>query len=367
MIILIRSNDANPDPRLQKYINYLEETEQSFKVIAWNRGDGMLSKKNYIYFNQTAEFGLGIRNIPKKLMWFQFIIKQLWKYKNQYKVIHACDLDTAIPAYFIKHLLNKKIIFDVFDWISSESNKSLFGKIISSIENRIFKKSDFTIICEEYRINQVSESARRQSEILPNIPDIRLQEDVYVKDKISDQRHRFEKIISYVGVFDINRGIEHLLQNIANNSKVCLNIAGFGSLENEVKYYAERYDNIIYWGKVDYNTGLNIMNNSDIIAAFYYLSNPVHSFAAPNKYYEGLFLGKALLTNEGTKLAEKIKNANTGYVIDEGLSSIWQFLNLPLDVQEIEMKNSNSKKLWQEVYQSYTASFMKNKYQKMLD
>lgn len=367
MIILIRSNDANPDPRLQKYINYLEETQQRYQVIAWNRGDGTLVKENYIYFNHSASYGLGIKNIPKKLMWFQFIIKQLWKNRKRYKVIHACDLDTAIPAYFIKSMLNKKLIFDVFDWISSENNKSLLDRVLSTVENRIFKKSDFTIICEEYRINQVREDARRKSAVLPNIPDIQLKEEPSIVEKIVVQRSHFEKIISYVGVFDSNRGIEHLLQLVAQNPNICLNIAGFGLLESEVKGYSEQYENINYWGKVDYNVGLNIMNNSDLIVAFYYLSNQVHSFAAPNKYYEGLFLGKAIITNDGTLLAEKIRAANTGYVIEEGLSSIKQFLNLALDAKDIETKNSNSKKLWDEMYQSYTSSFMKNEYQKMLN
>ncbi|KOY83881.1 hypothetical protein I6G82_15335 [Lysinibacillus macroides] len=367
MIILIRSNDANPDPRLQKYINYLEKTQQSYKVIAWNRGEDILEKENYIYFNYPAAFGLGMKNIPKKIMWFQFIRRQLWKNRKQYQTIHACDLDTAIPAFFMKSVLKKSMIFDVFDWVSSENSKGFLGKVILTIENRIFKKCDFTIICEEYRINQVREDSRRRSAVLPNIPDIHLQRDGIVEKKIAVQRQHFEKIISYVGVFDSNRGIEHLLQVVAESPDICLNIAGFGLLESEVKCYAERYENIVYWGKVDYNIGLNIMSYSDMIVAFYYLSNPVHSFAAPNKYYEGLFLGKALLTNEGTLLAEKVTAANTGYVIAEGAASLEHFLNLPLETQHIELKNINSKKLWDDVYQSYTANFMENEYQKMLN
>ncbi|WP_342559442.1 hypothetical protein [Metasolibacillus sp. FSL K6-0083] len=366
MIILIRSNDANPDPRLQKYINYLEKTQQRYKVIAWNRSEGILEKENYIYFNYPAAFGLGIKNIPRKIRWFQFVVKQLWKNRQHYQVIHACDLDTAIPAFFIKSLVKKKIIFDVFDWVSSENSKSILGKILSIVENRIFKKSDFTIICEEYRMNQVRKDARRPSVVLPNIPDIYLQEDTFIAEKIAVQRQQFTKVISYVGVFDRNRGIEHLLCSVAENSNVCLNIAGYGLLQNEVMNYAEQYENIIYWGKVDHNTGLNIMRCCDLIAAFYYLSNPVHRFAAPNKYYEGLFLGKALLTNEGTLLAEKVVEGDTGYVIAEGAASLANFLNLPLEKQAIELKNDHSKELWHTVYQTYTTNFMENEYQKML-
>lgn len=49
MVILIRSNYANPDPRLQKYINFLEKNNIKYLVIAWNRSGTKLIKENYIF------------------------------------------------------------------------------------------------------------------------------------------------------------------------------------------------------------------------------------------------------------------------------------------------------------------------------
>lgn len=366
MIILIRSNDANPDPRLQKYINYLEETKQPYSIIAWNRGDGIMEKENYIYFNKSAAFGLGVKNIPKKIAWFMFVFKQLLKNRAQYKVIHACDLDTAIPAFLTRIFTKKKVIFDIFDWVSSTESSGLLGKGLSKIENTIFKNSDYTILCEEYRINQVRIDARRESLILPNIPDIQFVQDCQIEAQITEQRNRYKLIISYVGVFDNNRGIEDILQLASKNKNICLNIAGFGFLEHLVKECAGQHDNIVYWGKVDYNSGLNIMKNSDIIMAMYYLTNPVHKYAAPNKYYEGLFLGKAILTNEGTLIAEKVKAENTGYVINEGMPSIEEFLTHVLDFDDITVKNTNSKLLWNNFFENYTEQFMINDYQNIL-
>lgn len=366
MIVLIRSNDANPDPRLQKYINYLDETHQKYLVIAWNRDKGKIIKDNYIYFNKEAQFGLRYKNIPKRFLWLLFVIYQLLKNQKHYKIIHACDIDTALPAYFTKVFTRKKIVFDVFDWTSTEENKSIFGRVISKVENFIFKKSDYAILCEKYRINQVRKDARREFLVLPNIPDISYEKDNIIQETIGQQRQQYKTILSYVGVFDHNRGIEDILHVISENKNYCLNIAGFGHYEPLVKEMALKNENIVYWGKVDYNSGLNIMDNSDLIMAMYYMTNKVHKFAAPNKYYESLFLGKPILTNEGTLMAEKIMADNTGFVIKEGVLDIERFLTTDIEIGDLKIKSENAKTLWNSSFKDYTQKFMIDHYQEIL-
>lgn len=367
MIILIRSNDANPDPRLQKYINYLELYNIEYKVIAWNRECNLIDRKNFIYFNKKSQFGLGYRNITNKLSWFLFIINQLYKNKKDYKVIHACDLDTMIPSYISKIILKKKIIFDVFDWISQDEGKGFILKMLSYIENTLFRKADYAILCEEYRIKQVKKKYRRNYLVLPNIPDIEFRNDNEVQQIIEEQRTNYKFVLCYVGVFDSNRGLEDILNFVSKHPNFIINIGGFGKLKNLVLEKSRAYENIIYWGKVDYNKGLNIMKHSDIILAFYYLSNPVHKYAAPNKYYESLFLGKPILTNKYTELATKIMSYNTGIVIDEGLEAINNFFENVYKTVDLETIGMNASVVWDEIYLNYTQDFMEKEYSKIIE
>lgn len=213
----------------------------------------------------------------------------------------------------------------------------------------------------------MKEKYRRDYLKLPNIPDINL---VYLDDvaeKIVKQRTKYKMILSYVGVFDSDRGLEDILKYVANNNEICINIAGFGKLENYVINLSTQFENIIYWGKVDYNLGLNIMNQSDIIVAFYYLNNKTHKYAAPNKYYESLYLGKAILTNNGTEFSEKVKTHNTGFVIDEGYKSISNFFQNKISKEELLQKQENSFSLWEKYYKDYTKDFMKRRYLKLID
>lgn len=366
MIILIRSNDANPDPRLQKYIDYLERIGRNYLVIAWNRNNIDISKERYVYFNKEAKFGAGIKNIPKKISWFAFIIKKLWEYRKDFSIIHACDLDTALPSFFVGNLLGKKIIFDVFDWISSPSSKSILGRLLWVVENYVFNNSNYKIVCESYRLNQINIKSHHNISILPNIPILKFSNDLIVEEVIKKQREKYSKIYSYVGVFDKNRGIEEFLEVISKYGEYCLNIAGFGNLENLINKYSN-FENIVFWGKVDYNKGLNIMEKSDLILAFYYLDNPVHHYAAPNKYYEGLFLGKAILTNKGTLLSNKIAQENTGYIIEEGKDGIKEFISNFKKEEEYYIKNKNSSKVWNEKYREYTNKFMEENYYNMIN
>ena len=56
MVFLIRSTDVNPDPRVQKYIDYYTKSFTDYKIIAWNRDGNELSKENTIYFNERRIF-----------------------------------------------------------------------------------------------------------------------------------------------------------------------------------------------------------------------------------------------------------------------------------------------------------------------
>lgn len=78
-------------------------------------------------------------------------------------------------------------------------------------------------------------------------------------------------------------------------------IAGYGAKEIEERCInLNEKDNIIYFGKVVYDQGLNIMYNGDVIYAMYCKTNPNHIFAAPNKYYEAMLLAKPIISTKGT-------------------------------------------------------------------
>lgn len=353
MLVLLRSTDGNPDSRLQKYVDALDNAGVAFFTICWDRNDNFSSNSKKVFYKKKALYGSGWRNILKLLGFNFFILKILILRRNEYKSIHACDFDTILPAMIMKLLFCKKVIYDIFDWYVDSREMGWAKHLVLLLERFYLKNVDVTIICEEERAKQLCCTPRKLW-VLPNIPNIHYAKSL--KSKPSDFLR-----LSYVGVFSAHRGLDKIISFLEMYPNYHLDIAGFGELEPMIKSAAERCRNIHYWGSVDYDKGLSIMENSDIILAIYETSIPNHIYAAPNKYYEGLFLGKPILTTKGTYVGQKTEKFNTGFTIGETETDLADFM-LNLSKSQVETAINNAQKRWSEVYCKFVEDFMANKY-----
>lgn len=361
MIIFLRSTDCTPDSRVQKYTDYLESCKKNYKVVGWNRHNRVADNNKYTFYHKSAPHGNGTKNLFAMLGFNVFILRYLWQNKDNYQIIHACDFDTVMPAIVIKLLFGKKVIYDIFDWFVDSRNfhNNLLKKIILFFERVALKNADVTIICDEERITQLNYIPRTLW-TLPNIPNFNshiLESKSNLNDKI---------VLSYVGVLSEDRNLQELLDAVSRNQQINLQIAGFGILEHKVKEYANKYENITFWGSVPYKDGLNIMNQSDIIVAFYEKRIKNNIYAAPNKYYESLFLGKPLLTTRGTLVGLKCEKYHTGFAIEEGEKSIAEFFSTIVSNKIVCEYGANAKRLWQTNFSTYVEHFMENNYLKYI-
>lgn len=141
-----------------------------------------------------------------------------------------------------------------------------------------------------------------------------------------------------------------------------MEIAGFGELEDLIKQACIQANNIHYWGTVPYEKGIEIMKNSDIILAIYEKTIPNHIYAAPNKYYEGLYLGKPILTTKDTYVGIKTEKYKTGFTISEDTNELETFFSKENLRSEINKYKINAHNLWESKYSNYIATFMNEIY-----
>ena len=348
MIVFLRSLDCNPDPRVQKYCDYLYANNINYRIVCWDRSCKLKNDHIHSYYQRKSKYGTGLKNAFGILGFNWYIFCYLLRNKKSYKVIHACDFDTILPAIILKLFFGKKVIYDIFDWFvdSRHFNNRLIKTIILTFERFFLKHSDITIICEEERTEQLNYIPHNLW-VLPNIPTLftSLNQNLPNKQNMSDK-----VILSYVGTMPADRGIDKLLECVKNNSSLELNIAGFGIMDKLVKEYSDCVSNIHYFGTVSYEKGLEIMANSDIIVALYEKTVLNNVYAAPNKYYEGLFLGKPILTTEGTLVGNKTEKGRTGFVIGESLRDLESFF-ICFDLQErIDLCSKNAREMWIDKY-----------------
>lgn len=364
MVLFIRDNECF-EPRVQNYLRYYKDHNIPYHVIAWNRNGTAQPDDNVTFFQNRAEYGKRIANIPKKIGWMFFVMNEIWKNRKEYTTIHACDIDAILPALFIGKIIRKKIIFDIFDWISSLTGKGVVYRIVEWLQNFCYKHSDMVILCEEER----KEQAKAKNDnilVIPNIPDGKTEFDQRTLDITEKDLENYDFVVSYVGVFDRDRGLENLAEAVAQCPHVKLNIAGFGVLDGLIREYADKYPNITYWGRVDYAVGQAIQKNSSMISAMYHLTSPLHKYAAPNKYYESLVLGVPMITTENTLVGVKVEKYRTGFVLDEDRKSLVSLLNDEDLKEQINSKKRNCSETWVNVYKDYYENFMSNQYMNFL-
>ena len=365
MVILIRCNDILTDPRAMKYVQYLQKNDIEHRFIGWDRDGKNPVLPNAVMWKKQAGYNVGgIKAVKNRVGWMWFVYRQLCKMKVQNAIIHGCDVDSAFPAACYKFFHSKnKLIFDIFDWFSATlyNQKPYILVAFKFMEKFTVKHSDRVILCEKERIEQIPfDVSQSKLSILPNIP--YFANDSFLKD---DSTKRFDNDLitfSYVGGFSTDRCLFEIV-SLAEKGLINLSIAGFGhkELEERLRKDNDTCPNIRYYGRVNYEDGLNISYNSDIMYAMYSVKNPNHIYAAPNKYYESMFLGKALFTTKGTIVEKKVLDRKMGYVSGESDEDI-AFVIKTLKPEDIKEKSMKAKEHWMKYYKDFTRNYMFNEY-----
>lgn len=264
-------------------------------------------------------------------------------------MVHAIDLDTAVSCYLFCRLFRKKIIFDIYDKYTAVRNITGFlGRAIDHLERKIATKADLTLLADEERFDQMKIPLFQENcLVLENVP--------LSSTKINIALPEYNGVwkIGYFGVLEPkHRGLEDIIEMISARDDVEFHIVGYGGLEQDIFKLSSLHTNIKYYGALTSEAGLKIMSQMHILVGLYYLSIPNHSYAAPNKYYEHLMLGRGLLTTKNTSPGRKVERFHTGWAIDEGTNSLVHWIK-NLSKEAVYKYAITASNLWEDHYQKY--------------
>lgn len=329
-ILFLRSNGVNPDSRVEKEVASLIENGHHVEILAWDRSENYQLKKEKLHLMHSgatiyrigikSSFGGGMRKNLFPLMKFQYcIFKFIMENHQSYDAIHACDFDTAFIAGILAKKFHLKFVYDIFDYyVDSFSVPAALRKVIENMDIRTINRADSVIICTEKRKKQIEKANPQKLYVIHNSPPrIRDIKEISLDDPVK---------IAYIGILQKGRMIEELVDIVSKNKNFELHIAGFGQLEEMIIEYSEKYSNIVFYGQIQYQKTLEIENECQIMTALYdpYIAN--HFFAAPNKFYEALMLGRPLIMVKKTGMSEVIESNHLGVTIDYTKESLNQGL-----------------------------------------
>ena len=365
-VILFRSNNIF-DSRVNKYHNYYERAGFDYTIVGWDRkGEGWQREKyDFFQFRAGEDVG-GLKAIRNHFKWMRFVLRYLKAHKDV-TTIHACDLNSAFPAAVFKVLYKRNVtlIFDACDWFSANfASRPFLCFCFGLMERFTYRRADELIICEPERIEQVQFKLRKQPLVMPNIPELDPSLITEVQPKyLFDNDH---PTLAYLGGFSDNRFLLEIL-TLAETEPFNLLIAGYGdkAVLDKCQEVSKR-ENVKYLGRVPMEEGLNMENAADIVYAMYCKTNPNNIYAAPNKYYEALLLGKPIITTKGTIVEKKVVENDIGWAVEEDVEEL-RCLIRSFSPEDIKRKGKNASALWENKFKDYLSDFFENTYSKIIN
>ena len=335
-IVLIRSNPVRPYPRLEKMAGCLLRRGYGVTVLAWDRESDYEPKEEELQLGDQrckivriglkGQFSGGIKKNLKGLIGFQrFIFNWLKVHSEEYDVVHAYDLDTGYTAQKAAKRFHKVFVYDIPDYYcDSHFYKGLLRKSVIFVENRVINKAFATIICTEERKKQIAGSRPKRLYVIHNTPSVPM--------KYQDFSNGNKIKLVYVGIFGNGRFLKEICDFVSKHNGFEFHIGGYGAnMEAYFSSCAEQNENIIYYGKVPYQKTLEIEREADILPIIY---NPYHNenvFAAPNKFYEALALGKPMVMAKGTGMSSVVEENDLGETIEYNVESFEKAIDRLID------------------------------------
>ena len=358
-IVYVRAMEISNDGRIAKFMAAARGAGHTIAAIEWNRGNCPTPSREYECYSYTraARYGAKWRNLMSFLQWWRFVFLSLWHRRKEIDIVHSVDLDTVIPALVFCRIVGKRIVFDVYDHYADSRNISgVVGGIMSYIERAAILMADIAILVDDKRKQQHRISHANDVIIIENVPE---RDACCPSIEVASNR---AIRLGYFGVLsDKKRGIENLVQAAKMRGDVELIVAGLGPLSALCDEASRECSRISYLGRLDHQRGMEEMCRVDVVVGLYYANNINHRYAAPNKYYEHLMLGRPLLTSKGTPPGEKVVKYATGWAIDDDLTSILSWID-QLTLSDIEARGHRAGALWKERFSNYNDGAVRGTY-----
>lgn len=336
-VLMLRHNKVDPDPRVEKEVNSLLVCSNiNIEVLAWDRTDNYNYRKDTLNLENgmavihrigiVAGWGVGMKK--NAVAFIKYVVKTfswLMKHHKHYDVIHACDLQTVIPALIPIVLYKKKLVYDIYDYYSDTAHGSELILTLSRLfETKVINKASATIICSEQREKQIEPATPKKLCVIHNAPSKK--QLVTESNSICQSQTNKPKLV-YVGNLVEDRCIREIVELAKLQPDVEFHIGGMGALTSLVEESSKNLKNLFFYGKMKYADVLALEKECDILIAFYDQAVRNHRYAAPNKFYEAIGLGKPLVMLHDTGVDEIIDKYDLGVTVDQNIENMVKGIN----------------------------------------
>lgn len=286
------------------------------------------------------------------------------------------DLDTAFVGIVAAKLKGVKVVFDIVDPIAETKIRSATGKWLArKLEILVADQSDLVLVPLACRLSYYADFGVG---VISN-PKVLVVENVPAFDGISPVSSRKTSrggecrhvTVGYFGTLDAEgRGLRALASlAISSAGRIKAVFAGQGGMTSELEGLAREHPQALSFLGPFYNQDLRrLYDMVDFTWAYYSAENPLHRYAAPNKYYEHLYFATPIITSTIIPQARSITECGSGIVV-EGLDDV-SLIILAERIASFDRGtdfSSNLSALWESCYRDYYPGVSKEAQRILMD
>jgi glycosyltransferase involved in cell wall biosynthesis len=269
---------------------------------------------------------------------FWWIYEFFFLLKNECNVIHACDLDTLMPAVLVKLIKKVKLCYTIYDFYASNLPDGRFAllrklvrRLVASVEKFGIRFTNVLFLVDESRVEQVKGTRIKKLVYIYNSPP-----DYFAtrgKPETESLSGTSTITMFYAGAIHRSRGLEYIVKAVEELENVRLFIAGTGPDKGIIEDAHRRCKRIHYLGQIPYAEVIERTVATDILFAFYDTKIPANRYASPNKLFEAMMCAKPIIVSDGSSMTNIVKEENCGLIVPYGDIEA-------IKVAMLELKNS---------------------------
>jgi glycosyltransferase involved in cell wall biosynthesis len=311
------------DPAVNKVAKTLSENGYDVKLLVWDRQNTLKGENGDGYaihrFSLKAPYDKFTVLFYLPIWW---IYESFFLLKDKCDVIHACDLDTLIPAILIKSVKRVRLCYTIYDFYANnlpdgrfQFARRLIRGLIARFEKLGIGFTEILFLVDESRHEEVRGARINKLAYIYNSPPDHLE---VTGERESKQRT--EITIFYSGLITRSRGLEHMKKAIEDLDDVRLIIGGTGPDKNLFENQAANARNAVqYIGWIpSYEGVIEKTSEADIIFRFGDPKIPKTKYESPNKLFEAMMCGKPIIVSDGGSMANIVREENCGLIVPYG-------------------------------------------------
>ena len=324
-VVMLVSNGFHPDVRVHHEARSLVGNGYRVEVIAWDR-DGAYARTEevdgirVVRVRAPSGFSGGLRQLPG---FARFWAASVWYLLcGGWDVVHCHDVDTLLPGLLAALIRRRPVIFDAHECYYHLCRKRLPGWLVWFV--RHFERFG---VARTSMILGACEATSRYYQACSGIPAFTLQNlkiaEEFQFDRRVLQRTRADLavadgiVLAYFGSFAKNRNLDLLVHAVQNEPRVFLLLAGAGEQLATVLAAVRNAANVRYLGHLPYRDIPLYTAISDCVCFLYDPDSPMAPYNSPNKLYEALAAGIAILGSDiGGDFSRVVRETGCGLLLD---------------------------------------------------